>query len=124
MKNYFKFLYKHAIAFLMLLIVCFLSSVVVIDLINTNKSYYEATFVVENIETFDSSLLNDVEYLNSIKNSASKYENIDVEKMLDRNHFNYTINNNSANKCDSHIIFLFCFIVLRNIKIMYEFIVK
>ena len=94
MKNYFKFLYKHAIAFLMLLIVCFLSSVVVIDLINTNKAYYEATFVVENIETFDSSLLNDVEYLNSIKNSASKYENIDVEKMLDRNHFNYTINNN------------------------------
>lgn len=94
MKNYFKFLCKHAIAFLMLLIVCFLSSVVVVDLINTNKSYYEATFIVENIETFDSELLNDVEYLNSIKNSASKYENIDVEKMLDRNHFNYTINNN------------------------------
>lgn len=94
MKNYLKFLYKHAIAFLILLVVCFLSSVVVVDLINTNKSYYEATFVVENVETFDVELLNDIEYLNSIKNSASKYENIDVEKMLDKNHFTYIVNNN------------------------------
>ena len=94
MKNYLKFLYKHAIAFLILLVVCFLSSVVVVDLINTNKSYYEATFIVENVETFDVELLNDIEYLNSIKNSASKYENIDVEKMLDKNHFTYIVNNN------------------------------
>lgn len=94
MKNYLKYLYRHAITFLMLLVVCFLSSVVIVDVVNTSRAYYESSFVVENVNDFDLDKLQDIDFLNSIKNSATKYENIDVEKMLEKNHFTYTTQEN------------------------------
>lgn len=96
MKNYFKYLYKHIIKLLMVLVMCFLSSIVTIDIINRNISYYEASFSVDNIENFDDELLIDVTLLNEIKASGSngKYENIDVEKMIKNKDFSYTIKEN------------------------------
>lgn len=103
MKNYFKFLFKHCFLFLMLAIVLFLTSIIAVDIRNNNKSYYEATFEVSNIESFNYELLNDEDFLNNIKESGyndktntNKYENIDIEKMLEKKHFSYTIIDNKV----------------------------
>lgn len=96
MKKYLKYLKNHYVAYLLILVIGFLSSFVTCYFINNVRAYYEASFIVENIESFDDSKLVDNDFLNEIKNSGAngKYEAIDVEKMLDKNHFSYTIQGN------------------------------
>ena len=96
MKKYLKYLKNHYVAYLLILVIGFLSSFVTCYFINNVRSYYEASFIVENIESFDDSKLVDNDFLNEIKDSGAngKYEAIDVEKMLDKNHFSYTIQGN------------------------------
>ena len=91
MKNYFKYLHKHIFVILTILIMSFFAPMVTIDIINNQTAYYQASFTVSDISIFEENLLTDVDYLNSIKASATKYENIDVEKMLKKNHFTYTV---------------------------------
>lgn len=92
MKSFFKFIKHHYFVLLISLVVSYLFFYVLGNFINQEKSYYEATFYVENIEEFNDELLNDENFLNSIKNSAQKYENIDISKMLKNNDFTYQIN--------------------------------
>jgi ECF transporter S component (folate family) len=63
-------------------------------LINRNNAYYQATCSIENIESIEHNKLVDSDFLNEIKDSGAngKYQNIDVEKMLEKQHFSYTIN--------------------------------
>ena len=91
MKNYFKYLHKHIFAILTILIMSFFAPMVTVDIINNQTAYYQASFTVSDISIFEENLLTDADYLNSIKASATKYENIDVEKMLKKNHFTYTV---------------------------------
>lgn len=94
MKNYLKYLRIHVLTLTIILCIGFLFSFFLADLINQNRSYYESTFVVDEIENFDDKLLIDEEFLNDIKSSNKNYENIDVEKMLSKNDFSYKINEN------------------------------
>ena len=97
MKKYFKYLCNHYLSFLISLFVCFLLSFFTSDLINRNNAYYQATFSIENIEQVDHQKLVDVDFLNEIKESGAndKYININVEKMLGKNHFSYTLDGNT-----------------------------
>ena len=67
----------------------FLAPLVTIDIINNQTAYYQASFTVSDISLFEEELLTDANFLNSIKSKATKYENIDVEKMLKKEHFKY-----------------------------------
>ena len=91
MKMYFKYLYKHIFAILTVLIMAFFTPLVTIDIINNQTAYYQASFTVSDISIFEEELLLDANFLNSIKASATKYENIDVEKMLKKEHFTYEV---------------------------------
>ena len=90
MKKYFSYLLNNIVKYLVVLIVSFLFSFLTIELVNQNRSYYQATFEVSNIEAFNDEMLLEEGFLNEIKNSAEKYKNIDVEKMLEKKHFTYT----------------------------------
>ena len=94
MKNYFKYLYKHIIIITTILIMSFFLPLVSIDIINNQTAYYQAEFTVSDISIFEEEMLIDEDYLNRIKSSATKYENIDVEKMLKKEHFQYSVNGN------------------------------
>ena len=94
MKSYFKYLYKHIFAILTILIMSFFVPFVAIDIINNQTAYYQASFTVSDMSLFEENLLTDANFLNSIKDSAKKYENIDVEKMLKKQHFTYTVEEN------------------------------
>jgi ECF transporter S component (folate family) len=74
-----------------------LSAFLVSDIYNNQNAYYESTFIVDNIESFEDSLLIDEEFLNGIKNSGAngKYQNINIEEMLGKTDFTYTIENNT-----------------------------
>ena len=98
MKNYFKYVINNLFAIVMVMILCFVASTFTIKMIDDSKSYYEAVFEVEDIASFDVEKLTNVEFLNEIKASgynpntdSNKYENIDVEKMLGKGHFAYTV---------------------------------
>ena len=95
MKKYFKYLLNNKVKLMVILLVCFLFSFLTIEFVNQNRAYYQATFEVSNIETFEDELLVDENFLNAIKNSAEKYKNIDVEEMLEKKHFTYTIEQNT-----------------------------
>lgn len=94
MKNYFKYLCRHIFAILTVLIMSFFVPLVTIDIINNQTAYYQASFTVSDMSLFEENLLTDASFLNSIKDSAKKYENIDVEKMLKKQHFTYTVEEN------------------------------
>lgn len=94
MKNYFKYLCRHIFAILTVLIMSFFVPLVTIDIINNQTAYYQASFTVSDMSLFEENLLTDANFLNSIKDSAKKYENIDVEKMLKKQHFTYTVEEN------------------------------
>ena len=97
MKKTFIYLYKNLAKLIAIWLVGFLLPLVTLDTISNNVSYYEATFSVENIEDIEHELLIDENFLNSIKESGEngKYDGINVEKMLQKNDFSYTINGNS-----------------------------
>ena len=96
MKNYFEYLLKHIRATLLGLVFSFFMAFCVVDIINNYRSYYTATFSVENIESFDSEKLLDKEILYEIKESgAGKYDNINIDKMISKNQFSYTKDGNS-----------------------------
>lgn len=95
MKKYFSYLLNNIVKLLVVLIVSFLLSFLTIEFVNQNRAYYQATFEVSNIESFNDELLLEEEFLNEIKNSAEKYKNIDVEKMLEKKHFTYTKDKNT-----------------------------
>lgn len=95
MKKYFSYLLKNIVKLLVVLIVSFLLSFLTIEFVNQNRAYYQATFEVSNIESFNDELLLEEDFLNEIKNSAEKYKNIDVEKMLEKQHFTYTKEKNT-----------------------------
>ena len=95
MKKYFSYLLNNIAKLLVVLIVSFLFSFLTIEFVNQNRSYYQATFEVGNIESFNDELLLEENFLNEIKNSAEKYKNIDVEKMLEKKHFTYTVEQNT-----------------------------
>mgnify|MGYP003299637102 CR=1 FL=1 len=95
MKKYFSYLLNNIVKLLVVLIVSFLFSFLTIEYVNQNRAYYQATFEVSNIESFNDELLLEEEFLNEIKNSAEKYKNIDVEKMLEKKHFTYTKDKNT-----------------------------
>lgn len=65
----------------------FLAGFLGADFVNRQNSYYTATFEVENAAVFDVDKLSDCSFLESIKASADKYKNINVEKMLEKNDF-------------------------------------
>ena len=67
MKKYLKYLKNHYVAYLLILVIGFLSSFVTCYFINNVRAYYEASFIVENIESFDDSKLVDNDFLNEIK---------------------------------------------------------
>ena len=67
MKKYLKYLKNHYVAYLLILVIGFLSSFVTCYFINNGRAYYEASFIVENIESFDDSKLVDNDFLNEIK---------------------------------------------------------
>ena len=94
MKSYFQYLFTHIFAILTILVVSFLTPLVTIDIINNQTAYYQASFTVSDINLFEEELLTDANFLNSIKARATKYENIDVEKMLKKDHFNYLVDGN------------------------------
>ena len=94
MKSYFKYLFTHLFAILTILVVSFLAPLVTIDIINNQTAYYQASFTVSDIRLFEEELLTDANFLNSIKSKATKYENIDVEKMLKKEHFQYVVEGN------------------------------
>lgn len=96
MKKYFCFLKNHLFSYLLSLLVCYLLSFFTIDLINQQRAYYQASFLVENIADFQDELLIDSDFLNEIKDSGAnnKYINIDVETMLERNDFTYEVIDN------------------------------
>ena len=71
MKKYLKYLKNHYVAYLLILVIGFLSSFVICYFINNVRSYYEASFIVENIESFDDSKLVDNDFLNEIKDSGA-----------------------------------------------------
>ena len=95
MRKFLHYLKQRTITLIFVLIIGFLTSFVTVELINQQRSYYESIIYIDNIENFDDLLLIDVDFLNEIKNSASKYENIDVEKMLEKEGFCYTKQNNT-----------------------------
>ena len=94
MKNYLKYLYKNIFVITTILIMSFFLPLVSIDIINNQKAYYQADFMVNDISLFEEEMLIEEEYLNKIKSSATKYENIDIEKMLKKEHFQYSVNGN------------------------------
>lgn len=103
MKNYFKFILKHWFSLLMITLTCFVASVFVIKIIDDNNAYYQASFEVSNIEEFDVELLNDVDFLNEVKASAynaetnyNKYENINVEKLVNKQDLTYIVEGNKV----------------------------
>ena len=91
-KDLLKYVYTHIFSILSFLIVSFFAPIVIIDVINDSVAYYESTFEVENIEQFEHELLANKDFLNEVKSSASKYENINVDKMLRKGDFSYVIN--------------------------------
>lgn len=95
MKKFGHFLRLHLVLLMVCLISGFLGSFVLVETINQQRSYYEAIVTIDDINNFDVSLLTDNTFLNSIKDSASKYENIDVDKMLDNHDFSYKVNENT-----------------------------
>lgn len=97
MKKYFKFIYTHLVAYIVILSVVFLSTFLISDLYNNQKAYYEASFTIDNINNFDDSLLLDSTFLNQIKENGSngKYQNIDVEEMLEKKDFSYVKEDNT-----------------------------
>ncbi|MCI5745016.1 MAG: folate family ECF transporter S component [Erysipelotrichaceae bacterium] len=96
MKKYFVYLKNHLFSYLLSLLVCYLLSFFTIDLINQQRAYYQASFLVENIADFQDELLIDSDFLNEIKDSGAnnKYINIDVETMLEKNDFTYEVIDN------------------------------
>ena len=90
MKKYLVFLYRNIVKLIVCLFVSFVLSFFVVNQINQTNAIYTASFQVENIEMFEDELLTNTDFLNQIKNSASKYSNINVEKMIVNNHFTYT----------------------------------
>lgn len=96
MKKYFVYLKNHLFSYLLSLLVCYLLSFFTIDLINQQRAYYQASFLVENIDDFQDELLIDSDFLNEIKDSGAndKYINIDVETMLEKNDFTYEVIDN------------------------------
>ena len=98
MKKYLKYLVNNLFAILMVFIMFFVASTFTIKLIDDSRSYYEATFEVSDIENFEVENLTNVDFLNEIKASAynpetdsNKYENINVEKMIKKGDFSYTV---------------------------------
>ena len=98
MKKYFKYVINNLFVILMVFMMAFVATTFTIKLIDDSKSYYEATFEVADIESFEVSKLTDVDFLNEIKESGynpntetNKYENINVEKMLEKEDFSYTV---------------------------------
>ena len=47
----------------------FLFSFLTIEFVNQNRAYYQATFEVSNIESFNDELLLEEDFLNEIKNN-------------------------------------------------------
>jgi len=94
MKRYFDLLKKNWLVLLIILIIGFLTSFIITDIYNKNNAYYEASFEVSEISKFDTNKLVDDITLNEVKATASKYDNIDVEKMLEKGDFSYTNNGN------------------------------
>ena len=82
MKKYLLYFKKKSLTLSIILFVVFLFSFFVSNLYNQNKSYYQASFSVSNVEEFDAQLLLDEDFLNSIKEAGKgKYDGTNVEKM-------------------------------------------
>ncbi len=96
MKNYFHFLLQNIVRILIILCIAFLSSFIIADVINQKNAYYEAKFEVDDIQQFDTTLLVNENFLNEIKAQGTneKYKNIDVEKMLKKGDFSYSVEGN------------------------------
>ena len=94
MKKFFKTLYSHLALLLVLLSVGFLSSFLLTDFYNNNNAYYQAEVIIEDIDEFDTNKLIDFQTLSTVKESAEKYEGIDVENMLKKQDFSYTVTDN------------------------------
>ncbi len=97
MKNYFHFLLQNIVRILIILCIAFLSSFIIADVINQKNAYYEAKFEVDDIQQFDTTLLVNENFLNEIKAQGAneKYKNIDVEKMLEKGDFSYSVEGNT-----------------------------
>ena len=97
MKRYLLFLKNHISKLILCIVIPFLCFFLGVEIYNKANSYYTATFSVENIEKFEDAKLVDVNLLNEVKASGAngKYENINVEKMIKKGHFSYTVTENS-----------------------------
>ena len=108
MKNYLNFLRKHFLVLIITLVIGFLGTFVLIETINQQRSYYESIITIDDINKFDDELLIDVDFLNDIKKTDKKYNNIDVEKMLNKKDFSYVIDENNIvikTKCKYYDVF-------------------
>ena len=108
MKNYLNFLRKHFLVLIVTLVIGFLGTFVLIETINQQRSYYESIITIDDINKFDDELLIDVDFLNDIKKTDKKYNNIDVEKMLNKKDFSYVIDENNIvikTKCKYYDVF-------------------
>ena len=102
MKNYLNFLRKHFLVLIITLVIGFLGTFVLIETINQQRSYYESIITIDDINKFDDDFLND------IKKTDKKYNNIDVEKMLNKKDFSYVIDENNIvikTKCKYYDVF-------------------
>ena len=96
MKKYLLYFKKKSLTLSIILFVVFLFSFFVSNLYNQNKSYYQASFSVSNVEEFDAQLLLDEDFLNSIKEAGKgKYDGTNVEKMLENDGISYVCDNNN-----------------------------
>lgn len=91
MKKYFNYLKKHLSKLLIILFSCFLLSFFISDIYNKNESYYVANFTINDVDNFNTTLLNDKDFLETIKANGKdgKYDGTDVEKMLKHQGFTY-----------------------------------
>ena len=63
MKKYFKYVINNLFVIIMVFMMAFVATAFTIKLIDDSKSYYEATFEVADIESFEASKLTDVDFL-------------------------------------------------------------
>lgn len=101
MKKFLKYLLKHIKLLIVGLFISFFFAYFIVDVINNNSAYYEATFEIENVELFDSSKLVDKNVHNEVKESGlnketgeNKFASVDVDKLIDKGDFSYTQNGN------------------------------
>lgn len=81
-------IYKIICVTLLSFLLTFLSGYLITSFINQENSYYQVNFVYEGDKDLENIISK--EYLQSIKDNHEKYNGINVDKLIDNNHFKLT----------------------------------